>query len=448
MYQLKQSTAITVPFFVMDSAGAGVTGIADGSFTKRISKNGGAFGAMTVTVTEMENGWYSIPVSTSHTDTLGFLAISLSAAGALRVNLLFNVSARIADDFAFPNTTGRGIDVTTTGEVGLDFDNIKDATGAHTLTNITVPLVTTTTTATTATNLTNAPTNGDLTATMKTSVTTAATAATPSVTVSDKTGFSLSTAGILAIWHQLTSAIVTASTIGKLLVDDIDATISSRTKPADTQAAVTTVTNLTNAPSAGDFTSTMKTSLNNATPAVTVSDKTGFSLSAAGIQAIWDRLTSALTTSGSIGKLLVDNVNATISSRSSHTAADVWAVATRLLTAGTNIVLAKGTGVTGLNDLDASGVRSAVGLASANLDTQLDAVPTANENADALLDRDLSAGADTVSRSVRNALRLLRNKITIAAGTLTVFKENDSTTAWTAVVGTDAAADPIVSIDP
>lgn len=55
---------------------------------------------------------------------------------------------------------------------------------------------------------------------------------------------------------------------------------------------------------------------------------------------------------------------------SSHTAADVWAVATRLLTAGTNIVLAKGVGVTGFNDLDAAGVRAAVGLAAANLDTQ------------------------------------------------------------------------------
>ena len=48
----------------------------------------------------------------------------------------------------------------------------------------------------TATNLTNAPTNGDLTATMKTSVTTAASAATPAVTVSDKTGFSLAATGL------------------------------------------------------------------------------------------------------------------------------------------------------------------------------------------------------------------------------------------------------------
>lgn len=55
----------------------------------------------------------------------------------------------------------------------------------------------------------------------------------------------------------------------------------------------------------------------------------------------------------------------------------VWAATTRLLTAGTNIVLAKGTGVTGFTDLDAAAVRTAVGLASANLDTQLGLLATA-----------------------------------------------------------------------
>jgi hypothetical protein len=43
--------------------------------------------------------------------------------------------------------------------------------------------------------------------------------------------------------------------------------------------------------------------------------------------------------------------------------------------------LAKGSDLTGFNDLDAAGIRSAVGLASANLDTQLDALPTAAETA-------------------------------------------------------------------
>lgn len=48
---------------------------------------------------------------------------------------------------------------------------------------------------------------------------------------------------------------------------------------------------------------------------VAAASKTGYALSSAGVQAIWDALTSALTAVGSIGKLLVDNINATISSR-------------------------------------------------------------------------------------------------------------------------------------
>lgn len=82
----------------------------------------------------------------------------------------------------------------------------------------------------------------------------------------------------------------------------------------------------------------------------TNNDKTGYALSAAGIQAVWDALTSALTTAGSIGKLLVDNINATISSR----------LASASYTA----------------PLDAAGTRTAVGLASANLDTQLSTIVT------------------------------------------------------------------------
>ena len=212
--------------------------------------------------------------------------------------------------------------------------------------------------------------------------------------------------------------------------------------------------------------------------------------------AVWDSLTSGLTTSGSAGKLLVDNLNATVGSRSSHSASDVWAVATRVLTAATNITSTGGTTVpqtgdsyarlgapagasvsadvaavkmdtgnlvtritstlfsgitklsewlgaafgkqtpdstalteiratgagsgtfsattdslealrdrgdaawitaTGFSTLDAAGVRSAVGLASANLDTQLDALPTAAENADAVWDEARSGHSTTGS---------------------------------------------------
>ena len=63
-----------------------------------------------------------------------------------------------------------------------------------------------------------------------------------SVTVSDKTGFSLSSAGILAIWDYLLSGFTGAiASIGNLLKTNLDAAISTRTKPADTQARVALV---------------------------------------------------------------------------------------------------------------------------------------------------------------------------------------------------------------
>lgn len=53
---------------------------------------------------------------------------------------------------------------------------------------------------------------------------------------------------------------------------------------------------------------------------------------------------------------------------STHSASDVWAVGTRILTAGTNIVLAKGTGVTGFNDLSAAQVNAEADTALADYD--------------------------------------------------------------------------------
>jgi len=73
--------------------------------------------------------------------------------------------------------------------------------------------------------------NGDLTATMKTSVTTAATAATPTVTagtVSDKTGYALSSGGVQAIWDAATSALTTVGSIGKWILDKLDVVVSTR----------------------------------------------------------------------------------------------------------------------------------------------------------------------------------------------------------------------------
>jgi hypothetical protein len=100
MIPLKLSTAITIPIFAEDSTtGAPVTGITDGQWiTKRIDKNGAGFNDMTVTITEMSNGWYELPLSTTHTNTLGSLTLSFGATGVKQVNIQFRVSTLLIDD--------------------------------------------------------------------------------------------------------------------------------------------------------------------------------------------------------------------------------------------------------------------------------------------------------------------------------------------------------------
>lgn len=74
-----------------------------------------------------------------------------------------------------------------------------------------------------------------------------------------------------------------------------------------------------------------------------------------------------------------------------------------------------------------------------------------NSAADAILDRDMSTGADsgsTTVRTVRQALRFLRNKWSLSGTTLTVCKEDDTTASWTSTVTTNASADPITANDP
>jgi len=98
----------------------------------------------------------------------------------------------------------------------------------------------------------------------------------------------------------------------------------------------------------------------------------------------------------------------------------------------------------------AAGVITAAAHAASSIDAAALATDAVNEIADGLLNRDMSTGTDSGSatvRTVRQALRALRNKASISAGTLTVTKEDDTTASWTGTV-TTAAGDPISSIDP
>lgn len=95
---------------------------------------------------------------------------------------------------------------------------------------------------------------------------------------------------------------------------------------------------------------------------------------------------------------------------------------------------------------------SSAGAIAANAITAASmAVDAGQEIADSILLRNLDrtgSGTDSVNeRTVVNALRAIRNKVSISAGTLTVTKEDDIATAWTAAV-TTAAGNPLTGVDP
>jgi hypothetical protein len=188
--------------------------------TCAISKNVGAFGAPSggATATEIGNGWYYIAISTTDTNAAGPLIFRATASGMDSSEKDYLV--------VDPATVFYGVNVVS--QANIDFGALQ-----------------------------------------KTSLN----AATPASVqnISAQTGDAYARLGATP---PTAVQIRTEMDSNSTKLANLDATISSRTKPADTQAAVTTVTtttNLTNAPTNGDFTAAMKTSLNNATPVASLS---------------------------------------------------------------------------------------------------------------------------------------------------------------------------------
>lgn len=275
---LKQSTAKSLAVFMASSTDH-VTGKTGLTLTITASKDAAAFGSITPTVTELATGWYKLALTTSHTDTLGDLALHITGTGADPTDLLRHV---VAYDFtdavrlgltALPNAAAEASGGLPTlsaaqasnGTVNANVHrwltgtpnalqsgrvdgylgavasgviaaasfaaNALDAvwsTATRVLTaatNLTTALATPTNitagTITTVTNVTNAPTSGDLTATMKTSVTTAATAATP--TAAAVTGAVGSVTG--NVGGNVAGSV---GSVTGLTASNLDATVSSR----------------------------------------------------------------------------------------------------------------------------------------------------------------------------------------------------------------------------
>lgn len=207
-------------------------------------------------------------LDTNVTKLLGTAWLTPGTAGTPDVNVkLWNALATVALPL-IPTTAGRTLDVTATGEAGIDWANV------------------------------GAPT-----------------------TTLNLSGTTIATTQKVDIETIKTNAVVNAGTI----TFPTTATLASTTNI--TAGTVTTATTATNVTTVNGLAANVITAASiNAAALNGKGDwnigKTGYALSAAGVQAIWDALTSALTTVGSIGKLLVDNVNATITSRASQTSVD------------------------------------------------------------------------------------------------------------------------------
>lgn len=237
----------------------------------------------------------------------------------------------------------------------------------------------------------------------------------------------------------------------------------------------------------------------------------GVTLAASAVQAIWDALTSALTTVGSIGKKLSDWVIGTtqtgdayarigpaIGSPTTTITEDLIAInakTTNLPSAPastTNITAGTITTVTNLTNAPTNGDLTATMKASVNtevdtaisdaalataanlatvatyIDTEVAAIKAKTDNipatpaatgdamtltsgernfvADALLNRNI-AGGSSAGRTVKQAVAVMRNKVEISGGILTVYDTDDVTPLYTAAV-TTAAGNPVTAIDP
>jgi alpha-D-ribose 1-methylphosphonate 5-triphosphate synthase subunit PhnG len=243
---------------------------------------------------------------------------------------------------------------------------------------------------------------------------------------------------------------------------------------------------------------------------VTNNDKTGYSLTTAPLttaqtaSAVWDALLASYTTVNSFGARVVRTLSSSTTNEvtigaSNHIAANIHAMQNNVITAAaiaTDAITSDELATSALTEIaDAILNRSLAAAGAANniaitsisspgtfnavntlvVDDRVAFVGTAPANFAlgvaywvrstvtsttfelALTQGGLgvstgSTGAFTATkitgRDILSAMRAIRNKSVIASGTLTVYQEDDTAAAWTATVGSDPSANPIISIDP
>jgi len=160
--------------------------------------------------------------------------------------------------------------------------------------------------------------------------------------------------------------------------------------------------------------STLAITVGGATTVGTNNDKTGYSLATS----------QTFSTTGSVGSV-TGNVTGSVGS-----------VATGGITTGSF----------------AAGAINAAAIATDAIGSDELAATATAEIADAILARNLDSSGNEVSttssgRTVRNALRILRNKVDASTGTqVDVYNEADTSVIWSQPITTSVSADPIVKV--
>lgn len=177
--------------------------------------------------------FYSLVVTTGTVDSVSVVGEVISR---------FTLEARSA---LRPTTAGRTLDVSSTGEAGVDWANIGSPTTVQGLSGTTVKTATDVETDTQDIQsrlpaaLVSGRMDSDVGAIQNGVIVAATFAAGALDAVWSTASRTLTSFGTLvndvavAVWEVLTSTLTTAGTIGKLLVDNINTTISSRLASAD-----------------------------------------------------------------------------------------------------------------------------------------------------------------------------------------------------------------------
>ena len=276
------------------------------------------------------------------------------------------------------------------------------------------------------------------------------------------TGLTASTSGLSAYYNRTRSADVqitlVARTIGQAWTSGGFAEVNASTMPGVYRldlpdAAV--------AAGADDVTIVVRGASGTNGAVMTVKLSSGGLTAAQTAQAVLDAVASTHNNIGSIGAFIQDKSGYSLStSQTFNTTGSVGSVTGNVAgnVTGTvggvagnvvgNLTGSVGTVANPDNIIDGVWDEQRVGhTASGSFGEKLQT----NAMADEMLARDLGSGLNAGTaeeRTVRSALRAIRNKVNVGSSQMVVKKEDDTTDAWTASVTTTAVSSNVSGIDP